>query len=179
MHRDGVIVVLYDKDHWKFLTGCPVERLVKISLRTRALSRGDIYDLIESFHLRAQRAPYGLKKLASCWGALWWDSERKAAVVHRHHATVRVRILRLIHCVHHDLFRGHSHAHHKRHVAVVGIEPILSSAEDLSCRYLNTFMTSTANLEVALILFVESDCFFIKESREQHRTVRPDEGLGV
>ena len=179
MHGDSVLVVLYNEDNRKFLTGGPVKRFMEISLRARALSRGDIYDLIESFHFRAKRAPYGLEELASCWGALWWDSERKAAVVHRHHATVRVRILRLIHRVHHDLFRGHSHAHHKRHVAVVGIEPILTSAEDLSCRYLNTFMTGTANLEVTFILLVESDRFLIEEPREEHRTVRPDEGLGV
>ena len=77
MYRDSVIVVLYNEDNRKFLTGGPVKRFMKIYLRARALSRGDIYDLIESFHLRAERAPYGLEELAPCWGALWWYSERK------------------------------------------------------------------------------------------------------
>jgi hypothetical protein len=81
--------------------------------------------------------------------------------VHRHHAAVRVWVASLIHNVHEQLFWSHSERNHECHITVVWVEPILSWPKGVGCRNLDCFVPSASDLEVALVLLVESYRFVI------------------
>ena len=82
--------------------------------------------------------------------------------MHRHHAPVRIRVVHLVHGVHHDLLSSHAEPNNERHISIVGIEPILSGAEYTSGRDLNPLVSGATNLEMTLILLVERYRFLIE-----------------
>ena len=80
---------------------------------------------------------------------------------------MRVRIVNLIHGVHHDLLGCHAEPDHERHVTIVRIKPIMARSKHASRSDLNTLMSRATYLKVALVLFVEGNRLLIEKPREE------------
>ena len=184
---DGIAVVLDDKEYGKLVQRSGADRLVKISLARSSISGGDVDHLVlatgRQRRVRRQ-APDNfihlcstdrLQELGSRGAGLADDIQFGSGEVVRHLTTAGAGIRPLAQGLPEKVCRGHSEAIGEGTITVIGIEPVLTRAQQLRRYRLDGLVSRTAELKLKGALTPQAYLRFVQLARPDHEIVDPEQ----